>query len=573
PVFDFISPGDVPRTEARFKTYLDLGKRPPKEEFTYLAVDGSLLHIEVNSLPFTYGDKPATLAFLEDISLRKKAEKALIKSASHIEAIYRSTPNVIGLVSSGVICEANNQIFEMTEYAPEEIIGTAFRNIFPTESEYQRAHKLLIESNDSESREHFETSFRKKDGSIIPVLMKGTHFSQADNDCTYIFSALDITARKTAEKILAHNKEELKIIFENSPFIILLLDSNLKLRRVNKAALDFARLDEFSDSLRIEDIIRCGKHFRGLCNDNNPSCSMRRILNETLSHGTVFSREEISIDNGSVDHSSLLVSSCRTEVYGEKMILLCIEDITEKKKLNETIRQMQKLDTIGRLAGGVAHDFNNILSGLLLHISLLKGDHAFQEKFGNDIRMIEANIQRGMNLTRKLLIFGRREVMNFTAIEINSIISDLVRILSRILGGNIAIEFIPSGGELRIQGDAGMIELAIINLCVNARDAMPEGGKIIITADKRLTINPESHHGEPEPFVQISLEDNGAGLSNEAKSHLFDPFFSTKQTDIGTGLGLPVVYGIIKKHHGWINAKSREGKGTRFDIYIPEHNN
>ena len=571
PIFDFISPDDIDRTKRRFKEYLDLGKRPHREEFTYLALDGSMLNIEVNSQPFIYKDKPATLAFLEDISPRKKAEEALIRSSSYIEGIYRSTPNAIGLVSSGVICEANNQIFEMTEYAPQEIIGTEFRNIFPTESEYRRVQKLFIESNGSESSEHFETSLRKKDGSVIPVLMRGTHFSQTDNDCTYIFSALDISRRKTAEEMLVRKEEELQIIYENSPYIIILFDSSFILRRANKAALEFACLDEFSGNLGIGDIIRCSKHARRICDCNSPSCPMKRILNETLSHGTVFSREEVSIDTGAVDHSSLLVSSCRTEVSGEQMILLCIEDITEKKRLNETIRQMQKLDTIGRLAGGIAHDFNNILSGLLLHISLFKDDHTLPEKFSNDIRMIEANIQRGMNLTRKLLIFGRREVMNFAAIEINSIISDLVRILSRILGGNISIEFLPSDGELRIQGDAGMIELAIINLCVNARDAMPEGGKIIITAGKNQIVNPESHHGKPESFVQISLKDNGTGLSDKAKSHLFDPFFSTKQTEIGTGLGLPVVYGIIKKHHGWINAASCEGKGTRFDIYIPEY--
>jgi signal transduction histidine kinase len=251
---------------------------------------------------------------------------------------------------------------------------------------------------------------------------------------------------------------------------------------------------------------------------------------------------------------------------------MCIEDITENKRLIDTLQQIQKLDTIGKLAGGVAHDFNNILSALSLHVSLLLKDNTITDRLRGEFTMMDTNIQRGINLTKKLLLFGRRETMKLTRIDINSLLSDLIKLLSRILGGNVTINFTPSYHTVFINGDAGMIELAIINLCVNARDAMPQGGTITISTDLINIAHPDICPVKSGAYSKITVEDNGIGLSEEAKKHIFDPFYTTKQYEIGTGLGLSVVYGIVKKHHGHITATSDKETGTRFDILIPEYN-
>jgi|GEM_PF-5341382 len=574
-IYDLVHYNDVPRLRNRYDHYLSKGKRPPSEKFTYLAVDGSLLHVEATSTPFIYDNSTATLLFLKDVSLKKKAEEALLKSASYIEAIYRSTPSAIGLVSSGIICEANNQIFEMTGYTPPEIIDSPFTKLFPSHDEYARVRNKLQESSKSGKSEHFESVLSRKNGTLINVLFQGIHFPQSGNNCTYIFSALDITSRKITELKLAESETELKAIYESSPIIILLLDSSFAVRRANKAALDFAHVTEFIPGMHIEDIIRCNKFNRRDCTMQNRGCALKNILDDTLSNGIVFNSKEIildiTIDNIS-RQNTMYVSSQRTDIAGERMILMCIEDITENKRLIDTLQQIQKLDTIGKLAGGVAHDFNNILSALSLHVSLLLNDITITDRLRDEFTMMDTNIKRGINLTKKLLLFGRRETMKLTRIDINSLLSDLIKLLSRILGGNITINYTPSDHTAFINGDAGMIELAIINLCVNARDAMPQGGTITISTGLIDIVHPDICPVKSGLYSTITVEDNGIGLAEEEKKHIFDPFYTTKQYEIGTGLGLSVVYGIIKKHHGHITATSEKERGTRFDILIPYNN-
>jgi len=254
-------------------------------------------------------------------------------------------------------------------------------------------------------------------------------------------------------------------------------------------------------------------------------------------------------------------------------VLLCLEDITRRKLLEAQLRQSQKLEAIGQLAGGVAHDFNNLLAVMRGQADLLLLDASQNSKATNDgLRQIIAAAERAANLPRQLLAFCRKEVMHAQPFNLNSAIASLIKMLRRIIGEDIQLECDYAGGDLFIQGDVGMIEQVLLNLVVNARDAITHGGQVRL-ATRRVSLDadyvrlhPEARAGE---FVRLSVSDTGTGIAPADLPRVFEPFFTTKAFGKGTGLGLSIVYGIIKQHQGWIEVDSQPGAGARFDLLLP----
>jgi len=248
------------------------------------------------------------------------------------------------------------------------------------------------------------------------------------------------------------------------------------------------------------------------------------------------------------------------------------EDITEMKRLEAQFQQSQKMEAIGILAGGVAHDFNNILQAIqgYTDISLLsvQEDNPLYRNL-NEIRKAST---RAASLTRQLLLFSRRQPMEFIPFNLNSIVDNLLKMLHRLIGEDITINTELDSELWTVQADAGNIEQVIMNLTVNARDAMPEGGKIIIKTenvhvDKKYCKTYTYAH--PGKFVCLMIEDTGIGMDKKTIQRIFEPFFSTKGPGKGTGLGLSVVYGIVKQHEGWINVYSEPGQGSTLKVYLP----
>lgn len=256
----------------------------------------------------------------------------------------------------------------------------------------------------------------------------------------------------------------------------------------------------------------------------------------------------------------------------EPVILVSVYDLTERLVLEERLRQSQKMEAIGQLAAGIAHDFNNILTIIQGHAALLLEINDNDNNTHEALEQVTEAAERAANLTRQLLTFSRKQRMQPRPLDLNEVINSTSKMLQRILGESITLTFNHSPGLPSISGDSSMLEQVLLNLTLNARDAMTEGGKFIITTDA-VTIDPaeaaQKLEAQPGNFVRLTISDTGSGMSQTMLGKIFEPFFTTKEVGKGTGLGLATVYGIVKQHHGWVEVESAIGRGTTFKIYLP----
>jgi PAS domain S-box-containing protein len=248
------------------------------------------------------------------------------------------------------------------------------------------------------------------------------------------------------------------------------------------------------------------------------------------------------------------------------------QDITERKRLEVQLQQAQRLETVGRLAGGVAHDFNNLLGIIFGQLDLARMHSPATAPFRADLDEIQHAAERAADLTRQLLLFSRQETVQRRSLEVTQLLGNLFKMLRRLLGEHIRLEFAGNATECWVKADPGMLERVVTNLAVNARDSMPGGGRLTIVAEPvSLTPLQAAKHpgGRPGPFIRLTIQDTGHGIQEDVLPRIFDPFFSTKETGRGTGLGLATVHGIVTQHEGWIEVESHVGHGTTFQLFLP----
>lgn len=253
-------------------------------------------------------------------------------------------------------------------------------------------------------------------------------------------------------------------------------------------------------------------------------------------------------------------------------VIEIFRNITEHKKLEEQLLQAQKMEAVGQLAGGIAHDFNNILTAVIGYGNLLNAEMSKDDPLRNYVKQILASSERAAKLTQALLAFSRKQIINLRAINLNEIIIALEKLLSRLIGEDIELSTVLVDEDLTVMADSTQIEQVLMNLATNARDAMPDGGRLTIRTELTQFDNEyiKTHgYGKPGPYALISIEDTGVGMDVKTRDRIFEPFYTTKEVGKGTGLGLAMVYGIIKQHDGYINVYSEPGKGTTVKIYLP----
>jgi nitrogen-specific signal transduction histidine kinase/CheY-like chemotaxis protein len=249
-----------------------------------------------------------------------------------------------------------------------------------------------------------------------------------------------------------------------------------------------------------------------------------------------------------------------------------VEDITDRLSLEAQLRQAQKMESIGQLAAGVAHDFNNMLTVIQGHSGMMLARTNLPPELGDCVQAIYFAAERAASLTRQLLMFSRKNVMQPKPLDFRKVVSDLSKMLQRMLGELVTLEFNPPPELPLVQADTGMIEQVIMNLAVNARDAMPQGGTLTISTnpvemnDAYVQTHPEARLGA---FVCLRVSDTGSGMDSATMARIFEPFFTTKAVGKGTGLGLATVYGIVKQHEGWIEVSSDVGRGSTFNVFFP----
>jgi len=255
-----------------------------------------------------------------------------------------------------------------------------------------------------------------------------------------------------------------------------------------------------------------------------------------------------------------------------KRIHCYIKDVTEQKSLQAQLRQSQKMDSLGHLAAGVAHDFNNMLTVIQGHTSMLISRLQEESELQESAQCVHFAAERAAALTKQLLVFGRRSVFQPKLLDLGECVGHLAHMLHRLLGEHIELRYDPPDNLPLVRGDVGLIEQVVINLAVNARDAMPRGGQLTIEL-RRVNVTPQylqfNPDGRPGDFVCVMVSDTGYGMSSDTINHIFEPFYTTKEVGKGTGLGLATVFGVVKQHEGWIDVDSEIGRGTTFSIYLP----
>jgi signal transduction histidine kinase len=247
-------------------------------------------------------------------------------------------------------------------------------------------------------------------------------------------------------------------------------------------------------------------------------------------------------------------------------------EIAERKRVEGQLLQAQKMEAVGQLAGGIAHDFNNILAATILQLELVQDDPELTARLRAELKEVEKGAHKAADLTRQLLLFSRQQIMQVKPLDLNEVLTDLLKMLRRLLGEHIEVALLGEPGPLWVDADASMMQQVVMNLCVNARDAMPKGGRLMLDS-RRVEISASTTlayaDARPGIFICLSVSDTGCGIDPRTLPHIFEPFFTTKEVGRGTGMGLATVYGIVKQHLGWIEVESKAGAGTTFRIYLP----
>uniref|UniRef100_A0A7C4MM34 histidine kinase n=1 Tax=Desulfatirhabdium butyrativorans TaxID=340467 RepID=A0A7C4MM34_9BACT len=505
---------------------------------------------------------------------RKRNEEALRESEQRFRRIYEESPIAYQSIDAdGRILDVNPAWLNLFGYDREEVIG-----------------KFLWECFTPESRQTFETNFpvfRKrgvshgqereivhKDGRIMTVVFDGVWVRDKQGNPTYTHCVLhDITERKAAERALQRSEEDFHQLFEAESDAIFLIDNETgRLLRANQAACDmYGYSREELLTMKNTDLSAEPEETQKITVETPPI--EKRIIRIPLRWHRRKDGERFPVE----------ITGRFFLREGRPVHIAAIRDITERikaeeeqERLREQLFQAQKLDAIGKLAGGVAHDFNNMLAVIIgrAELALVKAG-GLHSPVGSDIQEILNAAQRSAELTRQLLAFARRQTAEPKVLDLNDIITEMLKMVRRLIGEDMRLTWMPGANLWPIRIDPAQVDQILANLCVNARDAKHPGketGTIQIETRKvRIDEGYCNGHVEctPGDYVMLAISDDGIGMDRETLALIFEPFFTTKEVGKGTGLGLSTVFGIVKQNGGFINVYSEPGQGTTFKIYLP----
>jgi len=507
------------------------------------------------------------LAGFGDTSVRKTYYPELQQRLEELERFKAFIDNsndaiLLAEASTGCIVDVNDSASRQMGWSRDELLERSLFDI--SDLRESPAAKTLISSpEEGDERTLTVTDLHRKDGGrfCAELTLNRMHF----RDRAYVLAvARDISQRRAVEEALRESEEFLKKIVENIPAVVFAKEAeDLRFVAINKAGeelLGFSR----------EELLGRNNY------DLFPEAQAEFFTlkdRQTLERGELVEIPEEVVQTKSGDRILRTKKIPLFDNQGKALYLLGIsEDITERKHLEEKLLQSQKMEAIGQLAGGVAHDFNNILMVILGYASMLKRDAVLDAPQMEQVQHILDAADKAAQLTSGLLAFSRKQVMKPRTVNLNDVILHVEKFLSRIIGEDLQLKSILCDDYLFVNIDSGQIEQVLINLATNARDAMPKGGSLTIETDiqqlDELFVQANGF-GEPGPYAVISVSDTGTGMDEETRRKIFEPFFTTKELGKGTGLGMSIVYGIIKQHNGFINVYSEPQLGTTFRVYLP----
>ena len=485
------------------------------------------------------------------------AEDLLQLQATALEAA--ANPIIISR-RDGTIVWVNKAFEELSGYTREEALGQSTR-LLKAGQQSPSFYKNMWETILSGQRWRGELVNRRKDGTVYEEEMTITPVKNGAGDVTHFIAIkLDIAERKRAEERICRLAQAV----ENSTELIAIANPDGRISFANHALL---QATGYKDTEIIGELF--GKT---LLSGNNPPALDEEIRARTILEGG-WRGECLGRRKDDTDFPVFLSTGQIKDSRGLVIGIFGIgQDITDRKRLEEQLLVSQKMEAVGRLAGGVAHDFNNLLGVIVGYSDLVLDAFPSEDPRHHQLEQIKKAGLRATSLTRQLLTFSRKQVCQPVVLDINALVTDFNKMLRRMVGEDIALANALQPGLGQIKADPGQIEQVIMNLVVNSRDAMPNGGKLIIeTANTDLDEDYCLLHPSVQPgrYVMLAVSDSGSGMDAKTQARIFEPFFTTKEEGKGTGLGLATVYGVVKQSEGHIWVYSELGKGTTFKIYFP----
>jgi two-component system, cell cycle sensor histidine kinase and response regulator CckA len=537
-------------------------------EATVLRSDGSQAHILCSSVLLEIQGQKQILSMTVDMTERKRAEEALKKSEDRFRKLFKMAPLPMAHISlDGSILDVNDRLKEAMGYTIEDVptLEHAWNLAMPDPDLRNQVTSTWLKAMEAAKADNtdidsFECPLHYKDGTVHTNVI-GTELIGE----TIIVSFFDITERKKAEEATEFERQQLlsifnslnEIIYVSDPFTFEVLFANQRLKNLIGK--------DPTGGL-------CYKELQGV---DRPCdfCTNQIILNNGgMPHHWEYKNPVTNIDVAIVDQIIRWPD-------GRPVRLEIAVDITERKraeeereKLQAQLLQSQKLEAVGILAGGVAHDFNNMLGAIIGYAELTMSGMDPKDPFRKNLHRILDAAQRSGNLTRQLLAFARKQNIEPVLFDLNKAIEAILKMIRRLIGENIELAWLPGAGSFNVKMDPSQFDQILLNLCVNARDAITDVGRITIETE---TVSLDDAYCQtnaeflPGQYVLLAVSDNGSGMNKETLDHIFEPFFTTKETGKGTGMGLATVYGIVKQNQGLINVYSESGWGTTFRVYLP----
>ncbi len=584
---DFLPPGAQEAARARLERRVSAGEPSRPDEHRILRVDGTSVDVEVVATPFEDDGIQALHVLVRDVSRRKRDEAVLQRTQELLEArVQERTARVqaservlseiletaldgfVMVDASGRVTAWNARATAILGWTAREALGrSAFDLAVPPHVRVWAEEILagMLEGAPEAARSRrIELPLRRKDGAEIPAELSLVVVESPQGRAVSAFIR-DLTEARKAEALIRDGERRLRQIIDLVPQFIFAKDLEGRFVIVNEAvAKAYGTTVERLLGRRDADFAASEEEVRRFRRDDLAVIESGRPM---------LVREETLTDaDGRV--RILETTKIPFTVSGTHLpaVLGVSTDITDRKRIEADLVQAQKMEGIGRLAGGIAHDFNNLLTAILGYAQMLETRGSGDLAIRKDASGIREAAERAASLTRQLLTFARRERGDPRAVDLSELTLNLDRLLRRVLGADIELVTLPGADLGPVEVDPGRLEQVLVNLVVNARDAMPGGGRLLIETRavglEEAPVEARGHVG-PGPWVEIRVADSGEGMPPDTLSRVFEPFFTTKGVGKGTGLGLAICYGIVKQYGGHIWAESTVGKGTTFHVLLP----
>jgi PAS domain S-box-containing protein len=515
------------------------------------------------------------------VSVRDATQQSDLAESLLSRTLMEAVPDAIVAVNhEGVILQINSQTESLFGYTREELIGQRIETLVPDRQREQHRHHFTGFTDKPKSRRMgagLDLKGRRRDGTEFPVEISLSPVTTASG--VVVLSAIrDVTDRKRIEEELVRAHDELgrrkdRQLWEYQNRLALVVDSSNDAiigKNLDGVITSWNKGAERIYGYKAEEAI--GRAIAMLAPADRTD-EIAKILEDIHEGRQVDHFETIRVTkDGRHLNVSISVSPIRDaggEIVGASTIA---RDVTAQKKAEEQLRQGQKMEAVGRLAGGVAHDFNNIL-GIITSCTELLRPHIGTDPLATELSgYIRDACKRGATLTRQLLAFGRKQSVQARVLNLNERLQDVCKLLRPLMGDDVSVTFLPRSESAFVEADPGQLDQIVLNLAVNSRDAMQHGGKFVIETD---TANFDEAFVRQHPpmnpgrYVMIAVSDNGSGMDEATRCRIFEPFFTTKEVGKGTGLGLATVYGIVKQSGGHIWVYSEVGHGTTFKVFLP----